>query len=118
MTSIHGTSFLIVSVACHAAATLGSFCQDVALESLTPFLAQLVETLFLVAEDGKTTFVQEQALVSLSFITDRAGIEFKPYYASVMPLLIKIMDEARDADFIGLREKAAECASFVGIPIL
>jgi hypothetical protein len=90
-----------------------NFCQDVDLESLTPHLDTLVNKLYLMVANGGKTYLQEQALVSLSTVADRAGVEFTPYYERVMPLIITFMSEAED--FVELRGKAVECASFIGM---
>lgn len=103
---------------CQAAAALVNFLEhfdcvdhpisESRVDSLVDIFVHLICT-------GKT-YTQEQALVCLSTLADRsAGDYFAGYYPRIMPLLIDIMESTQDLDeFLLLRSKAVECASFVG----
>lgn len=97
----------------HAAAALVNFCEEAEKDILGPYLEILLEKLLQLLRSPKR-FVQEQALSTIATIADSAETAFEAYYGTLMPLLLKVLQEEQSKECRLLKAKAMECATLIG----
>lgn len=103
-------------VQAHAAAAIVNFAEDAQKKDLAPYLDVLFQKLMTLLGTGKT-YVQEQAITTLATVADSCSDLFGKHYASVMPMLVNIMNEATAKEFKMLRGKTIECSSLVALAV-
>ncbi|TFK68992.1 ARM repeat-containing protein [Pluteus cervinus] len=106
----------------HAAAALINFCEGVERDTLLPYLDPIVERLLkLLNPDGDQSqvrrYVQEQAITTLAMVADASEAPFAKHYASIMPLLLNVLQNAEGPTHNKLRAKAMECAGLIAIAV-
>ncbi|KAI0821251.1 ARM repeat-containing protein [Irpex lacteus] len=106
----------------HAAAALINFCEGVERDTLLPYLDPIVERLLKLlnpGQPGKTPkrYVQEQAITTLAMVADASEATFAKHYASIMPLLLNVLQNANGPEYGKLRMKAMECAGLIAIAV-
>lgn len=100
----------------HAASALVNFCDGCEREILAPYLDGFVSNLIHLISSPKV-YAQEQAVVTLSVISDVCAEGFCQYYQSVMPILIQIIENAKDQRYRALRAKAIDAATLVAMAV-
>ncbi|TBU51233.1 ARM repeat-containing protein [Dichomitus squalens] len=108
----------------HAAAALINFCEGVERETLIPYLDSIVERLLKLLNPAATDaarqpkrYVQEQVITTLAMVADASEATFAKHYATIMPLLLNVMQNANGAEYRKLRVKAMECAGLIAIAV-
>ncbi|KAL4079008.1 armadillo-type protein [Scleroderma citrinum] len=102
----------------HAAAALINFCEGVEHDTLVPYLDPIIERLLKMLDASREKcYCQEQAITSLAMVADASESTFEKYYASIMPLLLSVLENAHGADHLKLRVKAMECAGLIAIAV-
>eukprot|EP00929_Paragymnodinium_shiwhaense_P090732 TRINITY_DN5086_c0_g1_i5.p1 TRINITY_DN5086_c0_g1~~TRINITY_DN5086_c0_g1_i5.p1 ORF type:complete len:1145 (-),score=410.23 TRINITY_DN5086_c0_g1_i5:487-3921(-) len=83
-------------------------------EVLRPFMPKMLEVLFkrLAAREGRA--MEEACLEGVSSLVEVAEEEFNEYYPQVMPLVLKVIENAQGKDERTLRAKAIECMATIG----
>jgi len=67
--------------------------------------------------DNSPRFVQEQVLTTLAMVADAAEEYFSEFYASVMPVLVSVLQNATAREHRMLRSKALECAGLIALAV-
>ncbi|TFK64924.1 ARM repeat-containing protein [Pluteus cervinus] len=98
----------------HAAAALINFCEGGGRDTLLPYLDPIVEHLLrLLNPDGDQSqvrrYVQEPAITTLAMVAD--------HYASIMPLLLNVLQNMEGPAHNKLRAKATERAGLIAIAV-
>ncbi|RPD72308.1 ARM repeat-containing protein [Lentinus tigrinus ALCF2SS1-7] len=113
----------------HAAAALINFCEGVERDTLIPYLDSIVEQLLKLLNPAATDaskqpkrYVQEQVITTLAMVVDASEATFVKLcsflrYASIMPLLLNVMQNANGPEYRKLRVKAMECAGLIAIAV-
>ncbi|CCJ30144.1 unnamed protein product, partial [Pneumocystis jirovecii] len=99
-------------VQAHAAAALVNFCEEANNKILEPYLDDILNRLFCLLKSQKC-YVQEQAITTIATVADAVETKFNKYYDSIMPLLINILNQAKQQEYRLLRGKAIECVTLI-----
>ncbi|KAJ5894586.1 Importin subunit beta-3 [Penicillium taxi] len=100
----------------HAAAALVNFCEEAERSILEPYLGDLLSRLLELLRSPKR-YLQEQALSTIATIADSAETAFGQYYATLMPLLLNVLQEEQGKEYRLLRAKAMECATLIALAV-
>ncbi|KAJ5468519.1 hypothetical protein N7475_006271 [Penicillium sp. IBT 31633x] len=100
----------------HAAAALVNFCEEAERSTLEPYLGNLLSHLLELLRSPKR-YLQEQALSTIATIADSAEAAFDQYYATLMPLLLNVLQEEQGKEYRLLRAKAMECATLIALAV-
>ncbi|KAK7023689.1 importin subunit beta-3 [Paramarasmius palmivorus] len=104
----------------HAAAALINFCEGVARDTLLPYLDPIVTRLLhLLSNNGENgrKYVQEQMITTLAMVADASEGAFGKHYASIMPILLNVLEKAEGPEWRRMKAKAMECAGLIAIAV-
>jgi len=102
----------------HAAICVVNLAERLSNKMLRPNLERLLKKLFdLLNQNNAPKFVQENALSAVCEVADNAKSEFTKYYDTFIPPLMKILRAATSDDYIGLRQEALRCISYIGLAV-
>ncbi|QSL64408.1 hypothetical protein MERGE_001709 [Pneumocystis wakefieldiae] len=107
--------------------TIGQMSTDFAKTMQKKFHKQVLSALIPVLEapeprllyllKNQKRYVQEQAITTIATVADAAEKKFIKYYDSIMPLLINILNQAKQKEYKLLRGKAIECVTLIAIAV-
>ncbi|KAG5438294.1 hypothetical protein PCANB_002782 [Pneumocystis canis] len=103
-------------VQAHAAAALVNFCEEANNKILEPYLDDILNRLLYLLKSQKR-YVQEQAITTIATVADAAETKFNKYYDSIIPLLINILNQAKQKEYRLLRGKAIECVTLIAMAV-
>ncbi|KAJ1675451.1 importin subunit beta-3 [Spiromyces aspiralis] len=103
-------------VQAHAAAAMVNFSEEASKAVIEPYLNDLFERLLRLLNSNKR-YVQEQAITTIATVADSAQDRFREYYSRIMPLLLNVLENAKEREHRLLRGKTIECATFVALAV-
>ncbi|KAF4620299.1 hypothetical protein D9613_001261 [Agrocybe pediades] len=105
----------------HAASALINFCEGVERVALLPYLGPIVEHFKLLNPPQEAAiarrYMQEQAITTLAMVAAASEVTFAKHYPTIMPLLLKVLQNAEDSEYRKLSVKAMECAGLIDIAV-
>ena len=84
-------------VQAHAAAAIVNFSEEASKAVIEPYLNDLFERLLRLLNSSKR-YVQEQAITTIATVADSAQDRFRQYYSRIMPLLLNVLQNAKEPE--------------------